>query len=66
VITSVLVLLPLVTFVIMELLVYKENIKKLTTYCMYKPSTATRKVSLSDIGIIVDDTMRKNATICEV
>ena len=65
-ITIVLVVLPLVSFVVMELLVYKETIKKLTTYCRHKPSNSPSVVSVSDIGIIVDENMRRNATVCEM
>ena len=65
-ITIVLVVLPLVSFVVMELLVYKETIKKLTTYCRHKPSNSPSVVSVSDIGIIVDEGMRRKAIVCEM
>ena len=58
------VVLPIAAFVIMEMFVYKENIKKLTTYCSHKPTNATSVVSVSDIGIVVDENTRKNAIVC--
>ena len=68
-ITILFVMLPLIAFATMELIIYKENIKKIVTYCKPKPNTAKDNniVPLSsDIGIIIDDAMRRNATIVDM
>ncbi|XP_065914577.1 probable outer membrane protein pmp20 [Dysidea avara] len=68
-ITILFVMLPLIAFATMELIIYKENIKKIVTYCKPKPNTAKDNniVPLSsDIGIIIDDVMRRNATIVDI
>ena len=67
-ITILFVMLPLIAFATMELIIYKEIIKKIITYCKPKPNTAKDNniVPLSDIGIIIDDAMRRNATIVDM
>ena len=53
----------------METLINKTNIKKIATYCRSAPEEATNdndEIPLNDIGIIVDDSMRKNATIVDM
>jgi len=67
----VLVIIPLIAFVTMELIVYKENIKNLATY--FKPKPVTTNVDdgnelppICDIGLVIDDNMRKNATIVDM
>jgi len=66
----IMMLLPLITFGIMGLITYKENIKKLFTVCKSKPIIADKineeMPSMNDIGIVIDDSMRKNATIIDV
>ena len=60
--------LPLLAFALMELIVYKGSISKIITHYKSKPADATNDhtTPVSDIGIIVDDNMRKNATVCEM
>jgi len=67
----VLVIIPLITFVTMELIVYKENIKNIIT--CFKPKPVTTNVDddnklppICDIGRVIDDNLRKNATIIEM
>ena len=70
VIVILLVMLPLIAFAAMELIVHKENIKKILTHCKPKPVTTNDNNEvppiISDIGIVIDDSMRKNATIIDM
>ena len=66
-------ILPLIFFIVLELIVHKETIKTITTkiaaHFKTKPASTTNdnnEVPMGDIGIIIDDNMRKNATICEM
>ena len=67
------VILPLIFFIALELIVHKETIKTITTKiaaCFKTEPVSTtndnNEVPMGDIGIIIDDNMRKNATICEM
>ena len=78
-ITFVLIILPLLIFIIMSLMINKENIKRLPRYCYTKctqlhvrlrnyneiPLNATEESSPEYISVI-DDSKRINATICDV
>jgi len=57
------IVLPLIAFAAMELFIYKEIIKRVVDY--FKPKT-TINSGASPKGIIVDDDMRKNATIVDM
>ena len=66
-------ILPLISLIALELIVHKETIKTITTkiaahYKTEPVATANdnNEVPMGDIGIIIDDNMRKNATICEM
>jgi len=63
-----LTILPIITFAMMELIVYKKTINKILAYC--KPKLVTKNNNevhkTCDIGIVIDDTMRKNATIIDM
>jgi len=66
-----LVLLPLINFAIMEVLVNKEGIKRLTRYCRRegatKFDTRSNEISIDNFsGVTIGDTLRTNATICEM
>jgi len=61
----ILVMLPLIEFIAMELIIYKENIMRVLTHCKHK-SIATsnnNEVIMRDIGI---SSMNTNATIAHV
>jgi len=62
------VLLPLILFVIMLILTCKNNISKIVTY--FKPNHSKGAIntdtSVTKFDIIVDDEMRRNATICDM
>ena len=67
------ILLPLIFFIALELVVHKETIKtistKITTYFKTEPVATTNdnsEIPMGDIGITIDDNMRKTATICEM
>ena len=77
--TFILAMLPSVIFIIMLLMINKENIKKLPRYCNFKCSQLQQKcyneISLHETDLfnedvayvnIVDDSQRINATICDV
>ena len=64
---------PLIFFIALELIVHKDTIKiittKITAHFKTKPAATTKdnnEVPIGDIGIVVDDNMRKNAIICEM
>ena len=69
----ILVLLPLTIFIIMELLLHKEDIKGMIQYCksfkLHKEKANNNEIELQadrEIGIIVDEDMRRNAIIVDV
>ena len=69
-ITLGLVTFPLVFILLMVFLTCRENIKKLFTQCRphsnIKATSVHDEISIGDVGTIVDDEMRKNATICDM
>ena len=80
-ITLIVVILPLLIFITMSVMINKENIQKLPGYCYFKcsqlhlrrchsneiPLIKTGESSNEDEYInVIDDSKRKNATICEV
>jgi len=67
----VLVILPLLAFLLMEISLYKNAIKKIAKCCLsYKPDDFTsdnkEKPIRSFVDSVIDDTRRVNATICEM
>ena len=68
-VTIILVVLPLTSFVVMELMVYKDKIKNvIMNYCHYHPSNTNNDIkNIPTIKVItIDDNMRRNVTICEM
>ena len=72
-ITLVLVILPLVIFIAMVLFLHKDNFKRMIAYFTSEhksPDSSNdannNEVSMKEFHIIVDDSKRKNATICDV
>ena len=67
---AILVILPLITFLILELYLYKNAFKKVATCCVLpKPDTThvTNEVPMRDfIDSVIDDSRRVNATVCEM
>jgi len=70
---SIVIILPLIFFIALELIVHKETIKtittKITTYFKTEPvanTTDNNEVPMGDIGLIIDDSVRMNAYICEM
>ncbi|XP_065905253.1 uncharacterized protein [Dysidea avara] len=68
-ITLFVVLLPLILFVIILLLMFKNNIRKMLAHC--KPKNTEEAVNNSDIplnefGVVVNEYSRRNATICDI
>ena len=65
-----LVALPLIPFVIIEVYLYRNTIKKITNYCEPpKPDTTNdnNEVPMRDfVDSVIDDNSRKNAYICEM
>ena len=64
-----LVVLPLIAFAIMELMTHKESIKRIIIKC--KPQLNAIKDQnevhpMGDVGITIDDNLRKNATIVDM
>jgi len=68
-ITLFVVLLPLILSAIMLLPMFKNNMWRLVGHCKRNHTKETVKnteIPASEFGVIVDDSMRKNATICDV
>jgi len=70
---TIVVVLPLIFFIALELIAHKKTIKafatKMTAYFKAEPVATTydkNEIPMGDIGIIIDDNMRKNAYICEM
>ncbi|XP_065901763.1 uncharacterized protein [Dysidea avara] len=65
---TVTVLFPLVSFIGLIMLIHRKNIKKLMKYFTPTPQTTNNNVEvpMREYGVVVDDNMRKNATICEI
>jgi len=64
-----LMVLPLIIFVAMEGIVHKENIRKILGYHKPKPVVADDRDEpppVNDIGLVIDNDMRKNATIVDM
>jgi len=64
-----LVTLPLIAFTVMMLIVYRKNIKIILTYFKLKPAATNDNLEtlpISDIGLVIDDSMRQNATIIDM
>ena len=68
------VLLPLVSLITMKLVIHRRNIRNMIDYCKCKHSRNVDEVALNDcqvqllreFDIIVDDNMRRNATIADM
>ena len=72
-ITLVLVILPLLIFIAMALFLHKDDFKRMIAYFTSKhelPNSSNdasnNEVPMKEFHIIVDDSKRKNATICDV
>ena len=66
---NLLVTLPLITFAVMMTVVHKKNIKKIFTHFKLKPVATNANLEalpISDIGLVIDDSMRQNATIIDM
>ena len=69
-IAFVLVILPLLIFITLTLFLYKDNLKKIFVYFTFKKESHNNNVVNNDeipmknFDLIIDDSMRKNATIC--
>ena len=68
----VLVTLPLIIFIALTLFLHKENLKKIVTHFTSKeesPSNnddSNNETPMGKFDLVIDDSMRKNATICVV
>ena len=72
-ITLVLVMLPLLIFIAMALFLHKDNFKRMVAYFTSKRQSLdsnndanNNEVLMKEFDIIIDDSKRKNATICDV
>jgi len=64
-----LVIVPVAMFLAMVLLSCKEKVKKIIKCCTDNHKEDNREnteVPMSDFGLVIDDHMRRNATICEM
>ena len=66
-------ILPLIFFIVLELIMRKETIKTIAAKIIANfsmtliPSTNdNNEVPMGDIGLVIDNSMRENATICEM
>ena len=75
-IAFVLVILPLVLFVVMKAFAAKKNVKKMINNIVNHFSSQAHEVvavscdvnkpQSNDVDLVIDDSMRRNATICEM
>ena len=71
-IAFVLVITPLLNFLAMTLFMHKDEMKKIATYFLVKDESPSNNNAnnnekpINEFDIIVDDSMRKNATICDM
>ena len=72
-ITLVLVILPLLIFIAMALFLHKDDFKRMVAYFTSKHESpnssndaSNNEVLMKEFHIVVDDSKRKNATICDV
>jgi len=69
-VTILLVVLPLITFAIMELMTHKESIKRIIIIRCKPQLNAIKDQNevhhMNDVGITIDDNLRKNATIVDM
>ena len=69
-IAFVLVITPLLNFIVMILFLHKDNLKKIAAYFLVKDESPSNndadnnEIPMKEFDIIVDDSMRENATIC--
>ena len=68
----VLVILPLLTFIFLALFLHKDDLKKIVTHLTCKEHSSSsndvtnNEIPMRQFDLIIDDSMRKNATICAV
>ena len=68
----VLVIFPLINFIAITIFIHKNNFRKIFTHIGFKAElpinneTENNETDMRDFGVVVDDSMRKNATICDV
>ena len=58
------IVLPLVIFIVMEVVINKDTVKKVILYCSPKPANTVDDnvgAPVGEIGVIVDDNIRRNA-----
>ena len=65
------IILPLIFFIALELIIHKETIIRFMPTKMsanFKTSTtnSSSEVKVCDIGLVIDDSMRENATVLEM
>ena len=71
-IAYILVILPLIIFIALTLFLHKDNLKKIIVHFTSKeesPSNSdvdNNEVPMRMFDLVIDDSMRKNATICAV
>ena len=75
-IAFVLVILPLVLFVVMKIFISKQSLKKMINNIINHFSFQAHEVAAvsnvvnkplgNDVNLVIDDSMRRNATICEM
>ena len=71
-IVFVLVILSLIIFITLTLLLHKDDLKKIVVYFRVKeesPSSSdanNNEIPMRNFDLVIDDSMRKNATVCVV
>ena len=70
---NIVIILPLIFFIALELKVHKEDIKIIVAKIIANFSTTLipstnhcNEVPMGDIGLVIDNSIRENATICEM
>ena len=67
-IAFVLVFLPLLKFLAITLFLHKDDLKNIITHFMHKdePPNSNNEIPMKEFDIIVDDSTRKNVTVCDM
>jgi len=73
-ITFVLVILPLLIFIAIALFLHKDDLKRIVTHFKFKGQSPTsnsndvgdNEMPVREFDLVIDDSMRQNATVCDM
>ena len=68
-ITFILVILPLFNFIVMMIVLHKDDLKKVAAYFSSKdelPHVSSDETPMREFNLVIDNNMRQNATVCDM